>query len=299
MWKLGALLFLVFLQAQAATYNFTQASRFTAYAGAAYCVPQNQGAKVQSWTCGYACNKITGMNTSTIILLRNRFPTDASGYVGYNYLDNAIVVAFSGTDPFAIRMWLDDAEATPVDYPPCASQGCKVHKGFYDTYLALQNEVWNAVGTLIKAFPNAKIQVTGHSLGAALTVHGALDIALHFGKPVDVVYNFGQPRVGNANFSDFYEQYITHFRLTHYKDWVPHEPTYNWGYHSEFTEIYYNEPQSQYTVCASTGAYAGEDPTCGDQWPEPYGPVEIVDTTIYHLDYIGFDFTDSFLDCDT
>lgn len=38
--------------------------------------------------------------------------------------------------------------------------------------------------------------VTGFSLGSALAVFGALDLAMIFGK-VDEFYSFGQPRVGN------------------------------------------------------------------------------------------------------
>jgi len=279
------------LQAAQPAYNQTKATHFAQYAGAAYCVPQDRSGKVQSWTCGPACNAIPGMNTSTITIIRHEGAIDACGYVGYNYLDNAIIVAFSGTDPFRLRMWLDDIEAKPVDYPNCA--GCTVHRGFYDTYLSVQDQVLKAVKSLVAQFPKAVVQVTGHSLGAALSIHGSLDLVLSLGLQVDLLYNFGQPRDGNDAFRQFYQSKVNSYRLTHYKDWVPHEPTYNWGYHNQAYEVYYDEFEKSHKICDSTG----EDPTCCDQFPEPYLPLEIVETTIFHLDYVGVSFTEDFLGC--
>jgi predicted lipase len=45
-------------------------------------------------------------------------------------------------------------------------------------------------------YPNAEFIVTGHSLGAAVSVFAALDINKLI-KPVKLLYNFGSPRVGN------------------------------------------------------------------------------------------------------
>jgi predicted lipase len=49
--------------------------------------------------------------------------------------------------------------------------------------------------------PGAPIFVTGHSLGGALAVIAALDLKLSLNVKV-TVYTYGQPRVGNAKFSD-------------------------------------------------------------------------------------------------
>lgn len=48
--------------------------------------------------------------------------------------------------------------------------------------------------------PTAYIYLTGHSLGAALSVLAALDIKTTFGR-VDAVYTYGLPRVGNKPFA--------------------------------------------------------------------------------------------------
>lgn len=45
--------------------------------------------------------------------------------------------------------------------------------------------------------PDARVWVTGHSLGGALAVHACLDL-LNRTMEVEHFYNFGQPRVGNA-----------------------------------------------------------------------------------------------------
>ena len=46
-------------------------------------------------------------------------------------------------------------------------------------------------------YPYAKIIVTGHSLGAALSVFAALEINTKI-APVYRLYNYGEPRVGNS-----------------------------------------------------------------------------------------------------
>jgi predicted lipase len=47
--------------------------------------------------------------------------------------------------------------------------------------------------------------VTGHSLGGALALLGAIDIKMYFGihSKLMKLYTFGQPRVGDKAFSDW------------------------------------------------------------------------------------------------
>ena len=47
-----------------------------------------------------------------------------------------------------------------------------------------------------KKYPKAPIHVTGHSLGASLSILTALELKKQFGNVAEV-YNLGQPRVGN------------------------------------------------------------------------------------------------------
>lgn len=81
-----------------------------------------------------------------------------------DYDANEIIVSFSGTNPLSIRNWIDDLDAFQTSYPLCSS-GCKVHKGFYNTYLSVQEQVLTLLKKYVSANPTAKISVTGHSLG--------------------------------------------------------------------------------------------------------------------------------------
>jgi predicted lipase len=157
--------------------------------------------------------------------------------------------------------WVDDINTIKQNYTWCS--GCEVHKGFYNTYLSVQGQIQDAFFLLHKAYPSAPLQVTGHSLGAAVAVHCALDMIQSFGVYPEPVYDFGQPRVGNENFQQYYTNMVkTAWRLTHHKDPVPHLPFESWGFHQNPVEIFYNQKQTSYKVCNESG----EDKLCSDRY---------------------------------
>lgn len=81
----------------------------------------------------------------------------------------------------------------------------EVHSGFYEAYQFLQDDLRNTLSPILDEHPFSTILVTGHSLGSALAVLGALDIKMHFGIHSKLIrlYTFGQPRVGDKTFSDW------------------------------------------------------------------------------------------------
>ncbi|CAM9585180.1 unnamed protein product [Phaeothamnion confervicola] len=90
-----------------------------------------------------------------------------------------VVVSFSGTDFLSLRMWLDDASFAPE---ACACwerrcPGCRAHRGFWETYLEVALQIKTAVVAALEAYPGAALAVTGHSLGAALALLCAIDLA--------------------------------------------------------------------------------------------------------------------------
>ena len=72
---------------------------------------------------------------------------------------------------------MDDLDILKTEYPHCPN--CLVHRGFYLSYLDLQNQVMQGLERLRKNHPNASISVTGHSLGAALAVLCAADLVVN------------------------------------------------------------------------------------------------------------------------
>jgi len=267
-----------------AVYDEADASRFLDYAGAAYCCG-GLGTGCLTWNCP-SCLKHPGLQNITDLY---DLTTNANGYVGVNPTGELtygpfIIVSFSGTNPLSFKNWIDDIDTVKVPYIACS--GCLVHQGFYDTYLSVQKQMLNALQLLIQEYPNLPIQITGHSLGASLAVHAALDIIQTLNVSVDVVYNFGQPRVGNVAFQQYQIQTLATYRVTHWQDPVPHLPPQILGFVHAPTEIFYNADSSDYTTCNASG----EDPSCSDQF--------LVDVAVNdHLTYIDFNFVTNYLLC--
>jgi hypothetical protein len=73
--------------------------------------------------------------------------------------------------------------------------------------------------------------------------------------------NFGQPRVGDAAWAKFVgPKTVGSYRVTHWKDIVPHSPGEFLGFEHHTTEEFEND-QHVLKTCSSTN---GEDPTCAD-----------------------------------
>lgn len=87
-------------------------------------------------------------------------------FTGYQQASNQIIVSFMGSAYF--ENWVHDFDATMVDYPACKELGCKVHRGFYTAYLSVRTQVIAQLMDLKKRHADAKINITGHSLGGAL-----------------------------------------------------------------------------------------------------------------------------------
>jgi predicted lipase len=58
------------------------------------------------------------------------------------------------------------------------------------------------------------------------------------------IYTYGQPRVGNAQFSDYITQIFPHdyYRVIHFTDPIPDLPSMFFGYKHAGTEIWYYSP---------------------------------------------------------
>lgn len=138
--------------------------------------------------------------------------------------DELILVALRGTEPGSIVDWCLD-----LDYGQCelikgnAAVPGRVHGGFARGLGEVVDVLLKTVQQLLGAGAS-RLFVTGHSLGGALAIAAAA--ALHFtGRvPVHGVYTFGQPRVGDAEFSKAYDEHLgpVTFRYVNDLDVVPH-----------------------------------------------------------------------------
>lgn len=134
----------------------------------------------------------------------------------------------------------------------------------------------SAVSNLHNLYPSYEIWVTGHSLGAAMSIMCAAELAQE-GYTNVKVYNYGLPRVGDENFSSFYTSLVPDtYRLVNGHDIVPHLPLEAMGFHHVPTEVWENPAEGMdFTVCDGSG----EDPNCSDS--------QTLDLSVYdHLHYL-------------
>jgi hypothetical protein len=183
--------------------------------------------------------------------------TDLNGYIGVLPSTRTIYVVIRGTNSFL--NWVDDFEVQLTPYSDC---DCNVHTGFYNSVLQIVNKTRFTIRMLKARYPFYSIIATGHSYGAATSALLALEIQKDKFQ-VDV-YNYGQPRIGDAAFAQYTNSQIKNYwRMVHDKDVVPHlPPTDPFLYQHSATEIFEDESHQLHT-CSSTN---GEDPECAGQF---------------------------------
>lgn len=116
----------------------------------------------------------------------------------------------------------------------------------------------NGVQNLKAKYRGSKLYVTGHSLGGALAIFATADLHNVFGT-VDLTYTFGQPRVGNQAFADWFEARFTNvYRLVDYADIVPHVPPSNFGFVHSNNQEWYQRGMQSYQICSA------ESPLCAN-----------------------------------
>lgn len=110
--------------------------------------------------------------------------------------EGALIVAFRGSrEP---RDFINDARFLfKSPWSGDIHGAARVHRGFSGCWFSVADRV------ITRARTARRIILTGHSLGAADAVLGAMDLK-QLGLPVWKVVTFGCPRVGNAEFRDFY-----------------------------------------------------------------------------------------------
>lgn len=148
---------------------------------------------------------------------------NTTGLVGDR--NDAIVIAFAGTDPAVWETVLTDAGFV------LGSED--THGGFQAAFRAAapldaQRRITGPIGDAIarSSATGRPIFVTGHSLGAALAILTADAMATQ-GVPPRAVYGFGTPCVGGATFRARYNAALgdVTYRLVHGRDVVARVPT--------------------------------------------------------------------------
>lgn len=231
-------------------YNMEQANIGEYLSGAAYCGKDQ-----------YKTMKLTGQASGFVYQdTLYDVKTDLQGYIGYLTSQKSIYVALRGSS--SALNWLDDAEVKLVDYVSWPECSCKVHYGFYRSALGVANKTIDTVKLLKKKFPTYSVIMTGHSYGASTVQLLAMELEKN-GIQTEI-YNYGQPRVGDAKYASFVNTVIdSYWRFTHNKDIVPHVPPITgFGYLHSCREVFEDNDGNMKT-CSETNC---EDPKCANQY---------------------------------
>ena len=146
---------------------------------------------------------------------------DTQGFVARQ--EDAVFVSFRGTEPINIDDWLSDVNFHQRKLH--ASVPGLVHGGFALALEEVMQPMLDAV-TELSGGGRTRLFMTGHSLGGALAVLAAALLRFAAGRNVTAVYTYGQPRVGDLEFSSAFDGILGNvtFRYVNYLDIVPHVP---------------------------------------------------------------------------
>lgn len=148
--------------------------------------------------------------------------TNIFGLMGRNTDSRTAFLSFRGSSDVAD--WLADFDVIPANYRPIPRFG-SVHGGFQDVYECARTSITDQLPATIAGCD--RILLTGHSLGAALAVLAAPDIARAM-PPNTIeprVVTFGGPRVGLTDFASAFDAAIECcYRVVNFLDIVPLVP---------------------------------------------------------------------------
>ncbi|CAM6032373.1 unnamed protein product [Sphagnum compactum] len=156
---------------------------------------------------------------------------------------NAVVVAWRGTEAFNAYDWSTDIDFSWVRF----QNKMGVHLGFLealglstsglsdeiianDDQKLAYDDITKKVAEIIHDNPDAKVFITGHSLGGALaTLYGAMlfyNAEHEITDKLAAIYTYGQPRVGDKEFAKYGETHLKdqYVRVVYCNDIVPRVP---------------------------------------------------------------------------
>jgi hypothetical protein len=157
------------------------------------------------------------------------------GFFAHNKKDpNDAILAIRGTEPG--EEWTDIISQLmkPYKVPGKGNVGIG-WESLYETFTTTDCRTMKALkGTfseqaeeLLKGHAaRQSVQVTGHSLGAALaTLYAAENSFTHKGTTIKSLYTFGSPMVGDDIFADAFDKVgLESWRISNRQDWAPKLP---------------------------------------------------------------------------
>lgn len=115
--------------------------------------------------------------------------------------EEEIIIAFRGTS--SAPNWIADAIASQRKFK-YLKESTDTHIGFTGIYSSARKQIKSALKRLSE---DKALFITGHSLGAALAILCAVDVAANTSRN-PFLFTYGSPRVGDPAFSKTFKQYV-------------------------------------------------------------------------------------------
>lgn len=163
-----------------------------------------------------------------------------------------VIIAFRGSHSHLD--WIADAEVAQVPFPFLENAG-KTHRGFTGIYSSCRDNILSQIESLPPSLP---LYVTGHSLGAALSILAVLDIAANTHHKHAGMYNFGCPRVGNLRFVFNYDARVKKsIRIANIHDIAPNFPPFIVSLPLRNKWLLYKHVSREFPIFTQTGSILG------------------------------------------
>ncbi|KAI9295219.1 alpha/beta-hydrolase [Neoconidiobolus thromboides FSU 785] len=210
--------------------NDSESKRYLRLAGASYC----SNKALEAWSCGH-CKQSTSAKYFTVI----EDPTySTKALIAVDSTKNEIIISFRGSSN--LPNWFQNAKLIKTDLLS-NNPDIKVHLGFKQCRDKLSELYIPILTKLLSKNPGFTIVSTGHSLGGAIATLAILDINNKLKVPFKDMrlVTFCQPRVGNANFAEWFNKSVLDSaRFTNNNDPVPRLPSRVLGFVHQHTEVY-------------------------------------------------------------
>ncbi|KAJ5566745.1 uncharacterized protein N7459_010127 [Penicillium hispanicum] len=184
---------------------------------------------------------------------------DVTGFFAADSTNNLLVLSFRGSS--TISNWIADLDFIRTDVSDLCS-GCEAHSGFWKSWETVADKMTSEVQAGIKSYPNHKLVVTGHSLGAALAVLGGTALR-KAGYELDI-YTYGEPRVGNKALVTHITNQGSLWRVTHTDDIVPKLPPASFGFSQPSPEFWITSGNDETVTTSDIQVIEGIDSTDGN-----------------------------------
>ncbi|KAK6018250.1 triacylglycerol lipase, partial [Ostertagia ostertagi] len=185
------------------------------------------------------------------------------GFTAVLHKQKAIALSFRGTTGFV--QLFQEINKTVFSNLISWFYGGRISRYFSEAF----SNIWfDGMGedflTLRKQYPEYEVWITGHSLGGSLaSLAASFLVGSGMAKPSKVkLVTFGQPRTGDSNFSETLNQLEYVYRVTHWRDIVPHIPMGPLGgYFHHRQEAFYRDDMrpDNFKICTE-----GEAVECSD-----------------------------------